>query len=106
LVCDPRRGSKSPDELLNCSLWQGHAPASNEQRRGCVDPAPRGQPGSEGSPAPAADGYQPLARSLPANPTAAFDKIKVSNADPDQFAETDAGVKEHRYDGLISERVL
>lgn len=105
-VCDPRHAGESPDELLNGSSRQGHAPTSNEQRRTGVDTAARRQPGSDRPSAAAADGYQALARSLPANTTTSFDKIKVTDADPDQLAEADAGVKEKRDDGLISERVL
>jgi hypothetical protein len=105
-VCDPRRAGESPDELLNGSSGQGDAPTSNEQWRGCVDPAARGQPGPQRPSATAADGHQPLARSLPANPAAPLDKIKVTDADPDQLAQADAGVKEKRDDGLIAERLL
>jgi hypothetical protein len=105
-VSDPGRDGKSPDELLDGSSRQGHAATSNEQRRRCVDPAARGQPGSKRPSAPAADGHHPLARSLAANEAAPFDKIKVTEADPDQLAEADTGVKEQRDDRLVSERVL
>jgi hypothetical protein len=93
-VSDPSRYGESPDELLNGSPRQGHAATSNEQRRRYVDPTARGQPGSERPSAPAAYGHHPLVRSLAANPAAPLDEIQITDANPDQLAETDTGVKE------------
>jgi hypothetical protein len=63
--------------------------------RSAPDTTPTCAPDSFERPsASAADGHQPLARSLASNPAAPFDKVKVAQSDPDQLTEANPGVKE------------